>query len=427
MMQHPIRFKTSLLASICAAGFIALSAGANFNAYAQATPAESEEELLSLPPIDPSAEPTPTVITTPPAPAMTAPVPLPTPIESPAPAEEPEAPVDADEVSDETPSPATENPVEAPESVETPEAILPATGGIEPADEGDTSTEVDSDSMDSVVGEDAATPDEPARKASSALIASVDPDRPWGSSLMFPKQRMEDLVTIYDAYLANRAKLAPKNAQGATAGVNVQDIIRGTLAGGEKEVPEEMLVLTLSSIVYSNPNDWSVWLNGKRYFKQDALDGFVVDKSTLRVVSASKEQVRLVWTPVPESVTRIAGRWQARQAAADQPKPALMSDSGRVAYNDDASVTITLTPNQTFLSQEMAVFEGKVSPTYAAASVAKAAIPNPAAGTVTTPAVGSGYVPPAEGYRAVEPEPSPVPAQTVYEPADTSVFPGRPD
>lgn len=296
-MTHPVTFSMILLLSSLLAGQAALAAPLPVNNTASAS---ADEDVLTLPPVTETSAPT-----------AAAPAPAPTPtVAAPAPASVEEAPADA-----------------------APAAALP----------------------------DAANPASPAPAEGAVTPAAAPAQKEWNGTLMFDQEKVDGLMAIYRVYLENLARNQPK-LPGSKTAVNAADIVRSMQGanGEKKEIPEEILNLTLNSILYYNDKDWSIWLNGNRYFRNDALEGMVIDRSTIRVLSATRREVMISWTPLPESASRVVQRWQDKQQLDKMNMSPLVAANERVSYDQEKSTVIfVLKPNQTFSSQYMSVLEGK--------------------------------------------------------------------
>lgn len=217
-------------------------------------------------------------------------------------------------------------------------------------------------------------------------------------TLMFDPQKVQDLMAVYRAYQKNRM-----NQQGETAGQasgeendRVAEII-SKLEGAfekEKEIPEEVLTLSLNSIVYYSPNDWSLWLNGTRHARKDALEGFSVGNSKLKVLSASKQEAHLVWLPMQTTLPKIRERMDKKDDAALEPVSHLAAAEKLVKLDEKGSdVHIVLHPNQTFFSDTMSVREGK------GVAVPKAES-NASPGNLPASGAMPGNIPPSPGNHA---------------------------
>lgn len=255
---------------------------------------------------------------------------------------------------------------------------------------------------------------------------SVIPHVTWQGSLMFRPSQIENLMTLYNAYQASRSREADTAAKSAS-GVDVSALLKNIEGRQQKtvaDIPNEVLNVTLNSILYYHSGDWSIWINGQRYFRDDALSGLVIGQSTLRVLSASEREVTLLWVPLPVSQDKVKRVWQAKRRAAEEgttPPSSFIAKDERVWLDDASNVNITLKPNQTFVSEIMSTVEG-VNITSAIAQQQpdepEEALPDAA----TTPAapnrIGSfTNAPAAEGQNVPEVTPPAAPAAPMSAPS----------
>lgn len=215
-----------------------------------------------------------------------------------------------------------------------------------------------------------ANPEEPAMQPVEAQ--AVDGGG-WTGSLMFDDEKVKNLLAIYRAYLLSKQQEGPKGADGQTAAsqVNVGDII-GKLTGDEKpkEIVEEVLKISLNSIVFDSATQWSMWVNGQRFSRKVAEEGFTLDNSQLRVLQANNREVTYLWVPMTDSYNLVRQRWEDKKNRGNIFTNTQAAQNERVEFNEEArTVSFTLRPNQTFVSQFMSVMEGadKIRSTQAAA------------------------------------------------------------
>lgn len=194
----------------------------------------------------------------------------------------------------------------------------------------------------------------------AADAASVDTPT-WDESLMFPEKDVSDLMAIYRAYLDS---LAAKRGESPVTAQD-EDVAKKTLerlAGisEPEDIDEEIYKLSLNSILYNNPRDWSIWVNGKRHSRKEAMEGFTIGTSNIEVTAVRKGQITYVWTPQPQSFDLVQERWDEKQ----QRKNAKVENS-QIASGEQVSIdaigqiiTVTMRPNQTFYSEYMSVMEG---------------------------------------------------------------------
>lgn len=207
---------------------------------------------------------------------------------------------------------------------------------------------------------------QPAEAEGLQPVAATVGGEGWKGSLMFDDEKVDNLLAIYRAYLLRQQQQRPETAGEATAStINVGDIIGELTGSGEKpkEIVEEVLKLSLNSIVFDSPAQWSMWVNGQRFSRKEAQEGFTVDNSQLRVLQANNREITYLWTPITESYNLVRQRWEDKQNRGEIFTNTQVAQNDRVEFDEDAhTVTITLRPNQTFVSQFMSVMEGVEKP-----------------------------------------------------------------
>lgn len=182
----------------------------------------------------------------------------------------------------------------------------------------------------------------------------------WQGSLMFPQKDVDDLVTIYRAYLASIANSSEEETNTVDDDVAKQTLER--LAGIQEQeaVDPEIYNFALNSILYNHSRDWSIWVNGKRRSRKEAMEGFSIGSSNVKVSRVGKDQITYVWEPQGSSFDVVQSRWDAKQQRkADKVQSPQIAAGDQVAIDGiGQKVTVTLRPNQTFMSEHMSVMEG---------------------------------------------------------------------
>lgn len=187
-------------------------------------------------------------------------------------------------------------------------------------------------------------------------------------SLMFPQQRVDDLMLIFDAYMEKLANQKADTPQVATeTGTDVDDIIRILQGEGNEEINPEIFNFNLNSILYDAPDRWSIWINGRRYNRKDTIDPLegkpkpiVVGRSAVEITNVSQYSLTFRWLVLDLSEAMVMQRWKARQANKDIENDPLLAQNAKVQLNEEEGYFyVTLRPNQTFSSQYMTVMEGK--------------------------------------------------------------------
>lgn len=193
--------------------------------------------------------------------------------------------------------------------------------------------------------------------AYSNSLALIEPK--WTGSLMFADKKAENLMALYRAYIQTAQQTTTTDQQ-VEQGLDIEALLTST-ANGSGEKPEEVLKLSLNSIVYENASDWSIWVNGKRYNRAAAVEGFAVGANTIKVLQANDRLVTYVWTPSPASLAAVREQLAEKQRLNGMVVNPNIADNQQVIFDDKAkTVTFTMRPNQTFDAQLMAVMEGKV-------------------------------------------------------------------
>lgn len=168
----------------------------------------------------------------------------------------------------------------------------------------------------------------------------------WKISVMFGVTELRMITKILAAIEARR-----RAQEMGEASLNQDDVLRDIMAdigAGTAELEAEMLAkmpkespaFFLNSIVYKSPDDWAVWVNGRKMDKE-TTDG---DLSIARV---GKKSVAFVWHT--EYLDFVAPDWS--EAVADR--------KGVTVDADGMTVRFTLQPNQTFVVRAMQIVEGK--------------------------------------------------------------------
>jgi hypothetical protein len=191
------------------------------------------------------------------------------------------------------------------------------------------------------------------------VVSSIQSE--WRGSLMFDDKRAENLMALYRAYLIAQQRAAYPDAKSdEEIPLDVEMLLKNAEnAGNGEEVPEEILNFSLNSILYDSPTEWSIWVNGRRYSRKAAMEGFTVGRSNLKVLKANRYQVTYVWTPIQASLKHTLGRWEEKQRLGDLVESPKVAKNQKVDFDlQNKNVTISMRPNQTFVSTFMSVMEG---------------------------------------------------------------------
>ena len=116
--------------------------------------------------------------------------------------------------------------------------------------------------------------------------------------------------------------------------------------------PASYPVFFLSSIAYSSPNDWAVWMGRTRITPKN-------NKPPLEVTSISRDQVTFHWKP--DYFQQIVQRKASDGFAPVKDIKHRLADASAVTFAPElGAVVFTLRPNQSFSAAHMHIFEGKV-------------------------------------------------------------------
>lgn len=177
----------------------------------------------------------------------------------------------------------------------------------------------------------------------------------WEGTLMFSEKDVNDLLAVYRSYQMGETNVVEGEER------RIEDFLRPQ---EEEDVPEEILQLSLASIIYHTDADWTIWVNGKRYYRDIAMEGFTVGdrQSQVKVMDVTPTSVSFIWEPIPASFSKVAQRWQEKQRFSDHAQSPQVAKNEQIDFNDEnRTVAVTLRPNQTFVSRFMSVMEGQLS------------------------------------------------------------------
>lgn len=172
-------------------------------------------------------------------------------------------------------------------------------------------------------------------------------------SLMFPESDMANMRKILRFY-ESKDKASVQNPEVADQYDDYISQIMGEIdseGGAAEVVPQLLPAYYLSSIIYRTPNNWSIWLNGRKFKAGDEIPG-------LEIASISSERVAFVWSP--ERLREVSDRLTAKQETNEKTygnRSALTQD---ISVNiEEENVRFSLGRNQTFNAADMEVYEGK--------------------------------------------------------------------
>lgn len=205
-----------------------------------------------------------------------------------------------------------------------------------------------------IVGNAVASP--ATSSAGETDAAGFEKDSSWKGSLLFTPADIGRLRKVMELY-------KPKNASGLNDtddNESEEDALLASMT--DHSAPQEVLYrypyFYLSSIIYSSPDDWFIWLNGKRILSADLSKDKYVSVQTI-----SKTSATFVWKP--PSLPEVKASWDLRKKMEEKKKISML---GNVTFDElSGTVLFTLKPNQTFFSQTMQVVEGRIPPSETAA------------------------------------------------------------
>lgn len=167
-------------------------------------------------------------------------------------------------------------------------------------------------------------------------IIEEEEDPIWSGSIMFNAEALRKIGDALEAYEKglDYVEKAPEEA-------------------APEEAPQEMISITemptffLDSIMYFSPENWALWINGKKLSSDKrASDG-------LRVVDIDNKKATLIWTS--NAFTTAVPDWKEQLSALEG-----------ISFDEaSAELTFTLHPNQAIDISDLSIREGK---TQAAAS-----------------------------------------------------------
>lgn len=182
----------------------------------------------------------------------------------------------------------------------------------------------------------------PDKEKTRAPRGYLSPANEWNTSIMFSTTLMYKLRQVVLAYEQNKEYLTPEVTEENT---DIDDI----LSDNSKKIEGPLFpAFYLASIVYYKPDDWAVWVNGKRISHYDNNE-----MSDIYVKSVNEKTAHIVWRPM--KMDKMATKWE--QALYKR----YTQKNGESIAIDDTKGTIgfTLKPNQSFDSRGLKVIEGK--------------------------------------------------------------------
>lgn len=154
----------------------------------------------------------------------------------------------------------------------------------------------------------------------------------WSGSLMYSPN---DYKKLRDAIIIYQRLVRRGTPNGFLTGVSAI----------ERRVP----TFFLNSIVFLSKDNWTFWLNNKKYTMGKQTEIF-------QVINVARDNVQLLWKP-EQSINQWAPNWQNNLTITSGGD--YVSDNGAIWVNGTGDeIHFTLHPNQTFDPQEMHIIEG---------------------------------------------------------------------
>ena len=143
-----------------------------------------------------------------------------------------------------------------------------------------------------------------------------------------------------------------------------QDVIQPQIV---EPIRKKYPFITLDSIMYINPNQWTVWINRKRYVPSstEVLEG-------IKLASVSKNSATIHWKPLQTNTQtpkveiekpfgegvkmEFAGYDEEKEEKAE--KKTLPAN---VKEMQNGSYAITLSTNQAFIPEDFSIYEGRAA------------------------------------------------------------------
>jgi hypothetical protein len=173
------------------------------------------------------------------------------------------------------------------------------------------------------------------------------------ASIMFSGDDIDSVNTVLRAIASGPFNKSDDNAQDGSAVENTKDMLDEILNSIPKiaesgEVVQKSITYPsffLSSIVYSNANDWAVWLNGNRI--QNRQNNV---KAPIYISEITPEFIQVVWKPSKMVLAQL-GSIAVQQKDREGMVPIDIMNN---------TLTFRLKPNQTFVSGILSVQEGRL-------------------------------------------------------------------
>jgi hypothetical protein len=179
-------------------------------------------------------------------------------------------------------------------------------------------------------------------------------------SIFFSEKDMRTVIApaleLYDKTIKTESSDETKNQQGGEDLSKLLESFKGKEPAKEAEKP--LPNIYLGSILYYSPDNWAVWVNGKKlpsHFNNPA--------NVFYVTRISRTEATFAWKP--QNFRGMGQLWGEKSARPETtPKNVAVDVSAK-------TVTLTMHPNQTFIPSTLKIAEGIVfSPAAPAAPAA---------------------------------------------------------
>ena len=190
-----------------------------------------------------------------------------------------------------------------------------------------------------------------------AKAAPVVPEYSFGNapfSLLFTAEQAQAMRSVLKAAEDQKRAAIATGATPATASPDASLSAFIGQAPGLIEEPIAYPVFYLSSVMYRDANDWSVWIGNRRISAQD-------NTGELSVTSVSNDAASFRWKPAYSAA--LTRRFQEKKFLPVDTVKHRATRTNTASFNAvEQFVTFTLKPNQSFSAGHLATFEGQVRP-----------------------------------------------------------------
>ena len=204
------------------------------------------------------------------------------------------------------------------------------------------------------------TPDKNTSDTEQASLTPSPPPQPenqdvrsWQGSIMFPTRDIRNLEKVLEAYNKHQKFQGNTDTQNLTDDDGgFLDTLLENISGPTTDTTEETQsaapTFYLGSILYFTPDNWVIWLNGKRLTTEDPTEN-------IEIISVSENTAELSW--YTDQLEVIAPNWKTKAEEVNQRN----APGNPLSINKNSGeVRIRLEPNQTFIATEMDIFEGDI-------------------------------------------------------------------